>query len=85
MMQPAGVSKEEAAIASDAGVTTYNAVKVAAGVRDVIIPVEMNKILKLMSVQLGQGGQGKKVLIFGIGGLGHLALQYAKHFGATGT
>ncbi|KAJ7279975.1 hypothetical protein C8J57DRAFT_1464435 [Mycena rebaudengoi] len=26
---------------------------------------------------------GEKVLIFGIGGLGHLALQYAKHFGAT--
>jgi propanol-preferring alcohol dehydrogenase len=24
-------------------------------------------------------------LIFGIGGLGHLALQYAVHFGATGT
>ncbi|KAK7681693.1 hypothetical protein QCA50_015040 [Cerrena zonata] len=60
---PAGVSKEEAAIASDAGVTAFNAVKVAAG--------------------LGQGGQGKKVLIFGIGGLGHLAVQYAKHFGAT--
>ncbi|KAJ7152927.1 hypothetical protein C8R46DRAFT_1302358 [Mycena filopes] len=27
--------------------------------------------------------QGDKVLIFGIGGLGHLAVQYAKHFGAT--
>ncbi|KAJ7666936.1 chaperonin 10-like protein [Mycena polygramma] len=26
---------------------------------------------------------GDKVLIFGIGGVGHLALQYAKHFGAT--
>ncbi|KAJ7648231.1 hypothetical protein DFH06DRAFT_1332467 [Mycena polygramma] len=26
---------------------------------------------------------GEKVLIFGIGGLGHLALQFAKHFGAT--
>ncbi|KAF7368802.1 alcohol dehydrogenase [Mycena venus] len=26
---------------------------------------------------------GDKVLIFGIGGLGHLAIQYAKHFGAT--
>ncbi|KAJ7611197.1 hypothetical protein FB45DRAFT_320395 [Roridomyces roridus] len=27
--------------------------------------------------------KGDKVLIFGIGGLGHLAVQYAKHFGAT--
>ncbi|KAJ7764922.1 chaperonin 10-like protein [Mycena metata] len=26
---------------------------------------------------------GDKVLIFGIGGLGHLGVQYAKHFGAT--
>ncbi|KAJ7745589.1 hypothetical protein DFH07DRAFT_869662 [Mycena maculata] len=27
--------------------------------------------------------RGDKVLIFGVGGLGHLAVQYAKHFGAT--
>ncbi|KAJ6471918.1 chaperonin 10-like protein [Mycena sanguinolenta] len=57
---PKNVSPEVAAIATDAGVTTYHAVKYAAEVK-----------------------QGDKVLIFGIGGLGHLALQYAKHFGAT--
>lgn len=34
MTKPEGVSKEEAAIASDAGVTAYNAVKATAGVRD---------------------------------------------------
>ena len=33
MVQPEGVSKEEAAIASDAGITAYNAVKNTAGVR----------------------------------------------------
>jgi Zn-dependent alcohol dehydrogenase len=33
---------------------------------------------------LDQVKKGDKVLIFGIGGLGHLGLQYAKHFGATG-
>ncbi|KAJ7654695.1 GroES-like protein [Mycena polygramma] len=57
---PNGVPKEVAAIASDAGVTAYHAVKHVAQVKP-----------------------GDKVLIFGIGGLGHLAVQYAKHFGAT--
>ncbi|KAJ6471917.1 chaperonin 10-like protein [Mycena sanguinolenta] len=57
---PNNVSPEVAAVATDAGVTTYHAVKYAAEVK-----------------------KGDKVLIFGIGGLGHLALQYAKHFGAT--
>ncbi|KAF7371188.1 alcohol dehydrogenase [Mycena sanguinolenta] len=57
---PKNVSPEVAAVATDAGVTTYHAVKFAAEVK-----------------------KGDKVLIFGIGGLGHLALQYAKHFGAT--
>ncbi|KAJ7611195.1 chaperonin 10-like protein [Roridomyces roridus] len=54
---PAGVPPAVAAIASDAGVTAYNAVQDVAQVK-----------------------QGDKVLIFGIGGLGHLAVQYAKHF-----
>ncbi|KAJ7910862.1 chaperonin 10-like protein [Mycena leptocephala] len=57
---PNGVPPEVAAVASDAGVTTYHAVQQAAQVKP-----------------------GDKVLIFGIGGLGHLALQYAIHFGAT--
>ncbi|KAJ7857139.1 hypothetical protein B0H14DRAFT_2578555 [Mycena olivaceomarginata] len=57
---PEGVAPEVAAIAADAGVTSYRAVQRAAQVKP-----------------------GDKVLIFGIGGLGHLALQYAKHFGAT--
>ncbi|KAJ7510674.1 GroES-like protein [Mycena galericulata] len=56
---PDGVSPEAAAVASDAGVTSYNAVKHTAGVT-----------------------KGSKVLIFGIGGLGHLAMQFAKHLGA---
>ncbi|KAJ7310940.1 hypothetical protein DFH08DRAFT_1045855 [Mycena albidolilacea] len=34
--------------------------------------------------KVAQVKPGDKVLIFGIGGLGHLAVQYAKHFGATG-
>ncbi|KAJ7611414.1 hypothetical protein DFH06DRAFT_1016065 [Mycena polygramma] len=58
--QPNRVSPEAAAVASDAGVTAYNAVKHTAGVT-----------------------KGTKVLIFGIGGLGHLAVQFAKHLGAT--
>ncbi|KAJ7849586.1 hypothetical protein B0H13DRAFT_2088490 [Mycena leptocephala] len=57
---PEGVSPEAAAVASDAGITSYNAVKHTAGVT-----------------------KGTKVLIFGIGGLGHLAVQFAKHLGAT--
>ncbi|KAJ7190429.1 hypothetical protein GGX14DRAFT_382172 [Mycena pura] len=57
---PDGVPPAVAAIASDAGVTTYRAVQRSAQVKE-----------------------GDKVLIFGIGGLGHLALQYAVHFGAT--
>ena len=36
MVQPEGVPKEEAAIASDAGITAYNAVKNTAGVRSSI-------------------------------------------------
>ncbi|KAJ7653895.1 GroES-like protein [Mycena polygramma] len=58
--QPDGISLEAAAVASDAGVTAYNAVKHTARVT-----------------------KGTKVLIFGIGGLGHLAVQFAKHLGAT--
>ncbi|KAJ6537386.1 hypothetical protein DFH09DRAFT_930882 [Mycena vulgaris] len=57
---PEGVSPEAAAVASDAGLTSYNAVKYTAGVT-----------------------KGSKVLIFGVGGLGHLAVQFAKHLGAT--
>ncbi|KAJ7611429.1 GroES-like protein [Mycena polygramma] len=57
---PDGVSPDVAAVAGDAGVTAYNAVKHTARVTE-----------------------GSKVLIFGIGGLGHLAVQYAKHLGAT--
>ncbi|KAJ7092952.1 GroES-like protein [Mycena belliarum] len=57
---PEGVSAEAAAVASDAGITSYNTVKNTAGVT-----------------------KGTKVLIFGIGGLGHLAVQFAKHLGAT--
>ncbi|KAJ7679495.1 chaperonin 10-like protein [Mycena polygramma] len=60
VLVPDGVPAEVAAIASDAGVTAYNAVQNAAKVKN-----------------------GDKVLIFGVGGLGHLAVQYAKHFGAT--
>ncbi|KAF7345585.1 alcohol dehydrogenase [Mycena venus] len=57
---PDGVPPEVAAVASDAGVTTYRAVQRSAQVKE-----------------------GDKVLILGVGGLGHLALQYAVHFGAT--
>ncbi len=54
---PAGVSPNDAAALSCAGVTTYKAIKVAR-----VTPAET-------------------VAIFGIGGLGHLALQYARIVG----
>ncbi|KAF7293977.1 alcohol dehydrogenase [Mycena kentingensis (nom. inval.)] len=57
---PHGVAAEAAAVAADAGVTAYNAVKNNARVK-----------------------KGTKVLIFGNGGVGHLAVQFAKHLGAT--
>ncbi|KAJ6449501.1 hypothetical protein C8R47DRAFT_1084704 [Mycena vitilis] len=60
LVPPDGVPAEVAAIASDAGVTAYNAVQNAAKVK-----------------------KGDKVLIFGIGGLGHMAVQYAKYFGVN--
>ncbi|KAF7332739.1 alcohol dehydrogenase [Mycena kentingensis (nom. inval.)] len=55
-----GVPAAAAAVAADAGITAYNAVKHSAAVK-----------------------KDTKVLIFGIGGLGHLAVQFAKHLGAT--
>jgi hypothetical protein len=68
-----------AAITSDAGVTAYHAVQNAAQVKN----VNQNRKPWLINISL-QVKSGDKVLIFGIGGLGHLAVQYAKHFGATG-
>src|SRR5205085_1180413 len=56
---PAGISPEEAAPLTCAGVTTYKAVKVS-GAR----PASL-------------------VAVWGVGGLGHLALQYGRVFGAT--
>jgi len=56
---PDGVSPQDAAPLTCAGVTTYKAIKVAH-----IKPSE-------------------KVAVFGIGGLGHLAIQYARIVGAT--
>jgi propanol-preferring alcohol dehydrogenase len=56
---PDGVSPQDAAPLTCAGVTTYKAIKVAH-----IKPSE-------------------KVAVFGIGGLGHLAVQYARIVGAT--
>jgi hypothetical protein len=42
-------------------------------------PAEETHLINMLQVK-----SGDKVLIFGCGGLGHLAVQYAKHFGATG-
>lgn len=56
---PEGVTPEDAAPLTCAGVTTYKAIKVAH-----IRPAE-------------------RVAVFGIGGLGHLAVQYAKVVGGT--
>jgi propanol-preferring alcohol dehydrogenase len=77
-LQPEGVRPEVAAIASDAGITAYHAVQHTAKVRS----AQPNHTYR--NNLYWQVKHGEKVLIFGIGGLGHLAVQYAKHFGATG-
>ncbi|KAJ7622762.1 hypothetical protein DFH06DRAFT_1447331 [Mycena polygramma] len=71
------VPDEVAAIASDAGITAYHAVQKAANVRSIY------STCRASSPNTTQVKPGDKVLIFGAGGVGHLAVQYAKHFGAT--
>ncbi|KAJ7177265.1 hypothetical protein C8R43DRAFT_872482, partial [Mycena crocata] len=58
LIPPGGISPEAAAVASNAGITAYNAVKFTAAV-----PL--------------------RVLIFGVAGLGHLAVPFAKYLPAT--
>ncbi|KAF5374221.1 hypothetical protein D9758_004662 [Tetrapyrgos nigripes] len=60
------------AIAADARVTAHDAVANRAGVSS-----------SSVDPWFTYHGTNAKVLIFGIGGLGHLTVQYARHFGAT--
>jgi alcohol dehydrogenase, propanol-preferring len=80
-IKPAGLRPEVAAIACDAGVTAFNAVYNVAGVS--LISLARGRIDKMLPGQIKKG-TNFTVLIFGVGGLGHLAVQYAKHFGAKG-
>jgi alcohol dehydrogenase, propanol-preferring len=82
-IQPAGLRPEVAAIACDAGVTAFNAVYNVAGVSIISSMVKQDVVDQMLPVQIKEGTKFT-VLIFGIGGLGHLAVQYAKHFGAKG-
>lgn len=76
-LQPDGVTPDQAAVAADAGITAWHAIKTTAEVRNSIKSDLKRKLTDRLKIK-----KGEKVLITGIGGLGLLAVQMAVYLGA---
>lgn len=83
---PKGLSPEVACLSTDSLLTAYNAVHHVAGVSDVsfsyLIYSYRYPDSHCILYQL-RPGTNKRILIYGVGGLGHQALQLTKSYGAT--
>ena len=72
-----------AALAGDSLITAFNAVHNVAGVRGLSSPKCVVTALISHTPPKLRPGTKKRVLIYGVGGLGHQALQIVKSYGAT--